>query len=111
MKVLVLFFSFFILLQADVILVKSLACNDIEKLENIPGDVLKDSIKLNIYAMSNDCALLSKQDKIQAHEYTTENKSDKFIKIYLQDSGRILFINRKNIQIEQPGSGTFTYSR
>lgn len=110
-RVLGLFFSLTIFLQADVILVKSLACKDVEKLKTVPDDILKDSIKLNIYAMSNACTILSKSDKIQAHEYEQHKKSDPFTKIYLKKSGRILFIRSKNISVEQPGKRLLNYSR
>ena len=113
MKSIVLFFSILAFLQADVILVKSLACKEIETLEKIPADISQDYIKLNIYAMSNDCAFVSKKDKVQAHEYNYKNQNSLYTKIYLKDSGRILYIRSKNIQIEQPGNinAPVTFSR
>lgn len=92
-----------VLAQADQIKMKSLACPTLEVFEKIPPKALDDNLELSLFAMANECKILSRDDAVNAIGYDPRNDKAIFIKILLKQSGETLYIRRKNLLVEQPG--------
>jgi len=90
-------------MQADQIKMKSLACPSLEIFEKIPPEALQDELALSLYAMANNCRILSRRDSVTAIGYDPRNDKNIFIQIVHNESGETLYIRRKNIEVEQPG--------
>ena len=91
------------LVQADQIKMKSMACPSLETFEKVPPEALEDDIKLSLFAVANNCRILSRKDKVTAIGYDPRNDKSIFIQILHKNSGETLYIRRKNITVEQPG--------
>ena len=100
-KLILTFFVLVSFLNADKVLQKSLACPSIMLLKKAPlGD---DYLGLNLYAISNNCVILSKNSKIQAIGYDPQNKKVQYQEILYKNTGAILYMLRSQMQVEQGG--------
>lgn len=90
-------------LQADQIKVKSLACPSLETFKKVPSEALEDDLSLSLFAVANDCRVLSRSDHVTAIGYDPRNEKTIYIQILHKQSGETLFIRRKNLLVEQPG--------
>lgn len=100
---------FFVLLalisivDADKINKKTLACPDIGKLKKAPVHEGADPLDLSMYVIANDCEILTKHSEVEAIGYDPRNSTEIYQKIVDKKSGRILYILRSVIYIEQGG--------
>jgi hypothetical protein len=90
-------------LSADVITVKTLACPSVTILQKFVKEDLKDPLKLDIYAISNNCIILSKGDKVEALGYDPRNSKEVYQKILYKKTNRELYMRRSSIFVEQGG--------
>jgi len=91
------------MLNADKINKKTLACPTIDKLKKAPVDDKSDSLDLSMYVIASDCLLLSKSSEVEAVGYDPRNSTEIFQKIVDKKSGKILYILRSSIFVEQGG--------
>ncbi len=103
LKYLVIITLFFISLNADIMLQKSLGCPSVTILQKAPLSTDDDILNLNMYAIANDCVIISRRDKIEAVGYDPRNSKDIYQKIIYQKTGSYLYILRSVIQVEQDG--------
>ncbi len=82
---------------------KTLACPTIKQLQNAPLDTAENYMELSMYAIANDCEVLSKRAKIQAIGYDPRNSKEIYQKIIYKKTGKYLYLRRSTIQIEQDG--------
>lgn len=87
----------------DVIKYKTLACPSVELLKKAQDVDMKDSLKLEMYAISNNCVVLSREDHIKALGYDPANSKDIFQQILYKKTSTELYIVRDAIHIEQAG--------
>lgn len=80
-----------------------MACPSLEIFERIPPEALKDDLELSLYAVANNCRILSRKDQVTSIGYDPHNDKSIFIQIIHKNSGETLYIRRKNIIVEQPG--------
>ncbi len=90
-------------MQADMIKKKTLACPSIAILQNSSVETQKNTLKLNMYAIANDCEVLTRKDKVEAIGYDPLNSKEIYQKIMYQKTGEYLYIRRSTIQVEQGG--------
>jgi len=89
-------------LNADKVLVRTLACKTMDALEKAPVNE-EDSMKLNLYAIANECAILSRDAEIQVLGYDPRNTKKMYIQIVDKRTGYNFYILKSKIQIEQGG--------
>jgi len=99
----ILFFLGTGLLMADAIKAQTIGCPNVEIFKRITKETQNDYVKLNLFAMSNDCVLLSQQDKVEAIDYDPANSKTLYMKILYKKTGRVLFVPQNSIYVEQPG--------
>ena len=95
--------AFLSTLNADKITKETLACPTVDKLKKAPTDVDSDSLALSIYTVANDCVLLFKNSEVEAVGYDPRNSTEIFQEILDKNSGKILYILRSSIYVEQDG--------
>jgi len=95
---------------ADSIKAQTIGCPTVDVLKNISKETENDYVKINLFAMANDCLLLSQKDKVEAIDYDSANETALYIKIIHKQSGKVLFVPSSDIYIEQPGKkNTFRF--
>ena len=82
---------------------KSLACPTELILKKAVKIDLSDPLTLEMYAVSNGCVVLGREDKIQALGYDPHNAKDIYQKILYKKTGVELYILREAIEVEQGG--------
>ena len=103
MKYLFILLALFSVLNADKINKKTLACPDIDKLKKAPVHNLSDPLDLSMYAIANDCIILSKNAKVEAVGYDSKKSTEIYQKIMDKKSGKTFYILRSSIFVEQGG--------
>jgi hypothetical protein len=88
---------------ADKIKRKTFACPSIELIKKAPTDKKSSIMDLNMYAIANDCVVLSKHDRVEAVDYNANNSKDLFIKILYKKTGALLYIRSSAIIVEKHG--------
>lgn len=106
MKLVTILFLMYTAVFADKILVTCLGCVEIKSFKNLNKDDAKDSLKLLQYAAQNNCTILSPEDKIEVINQRTSYTSSgsMFSEIQLKSTGKQLYVQKKNIAIEQSGN-------
>ena len=100
------FLSFFLLasvVQADVILYRTLACPSVAILKKAPLDLNSAPLKLEMFTIANSCVILSRGDSIEALGYDPRNSKDVYQEILYKKTSSHLYMLRKAIQVEQGG--------
>lgn len=98
--------SFFLLLgtlNADIMKKKTLACPSVMQLQKAPLQKADNGMKLSTYAISNECLIIDKNDKVEAVGYDPRNSKEIYQKIIHKKTGVALYIIKSSIQIEQGG--------
>ena len=90
-------------LPADMIKKQTLACPTKLILQKAVDIDLSDPLKLEMYAVSNECVVLNREDKVQALGYDPRNSQETFQKILYKKTGVELYILRESISVEQGG--------
>jgi len=99
-------FSLFIIssfLNADMIMHKTLACPTIDSLQKAPVSTDSNPLALQMYSIANNCAILSREDKVVAVGYDSHNSKVIYQKIIYKRTGTQLFMLRSAIAVEQGG--------
>ncbi|MDF1882838.1 hypothetical protein JHD49_02675 [Sulfurimonas sp. SAG-AH-194-C21] len=99
-------FAFLLLvpfIYGDVIKYKTLACPSVELLTKAQDVDMKDSLKLEMYSIANNCVVLSREDHIKALGYDPLNAEGIFQQILYKKTSTELYILRDAIHIEQAG--------
>ncbi len=91
------------ILQSDMLKKKTLACPSVLLLKKAPVDVANASMDMTMYAIANNCEILSKRDKVEAVGYDISNTEAIYQEIIYQKTGATLYIHSSAIQIEQSG--------
>ncbi len=94
-----LFTSF---LSADKVLVRTLACKTMDALKKAPMDE-EDPLKLNMYAIADECIILSRDSQIQVLGYDARNTKKMYVQIVDKRTGYSFYVLKSKIQIEQGG--------
>ncbi len=92
--------------NADIIKKNTLACPTIERLKKAPLDTTENYMELSMYAISNNCVILTKRDKVEAIgslDDDIRNSKEIFKKIMYKKTGVILYMKRSSLQIEKGG--------
>lgn len=89
--------------EADQIRMKSLACPEVEVYDKIPPEALKDDLQLSLFAVANDCRVLSPGDAVKAIGHDPRNEKSLFVQIIVKKSGERLYMRRSKLLVEQPG--------
>lgn len=105
------FFIFFLLflcssLYADLVKKKTLACPSVEQIKKAPLDTKENSLELSMYAIANNCIILTKRDKVESIgslDDDIRNSKEIFQKIMYKKTGAILYMKRSSLQIEKGG--------
>ncbi len=103
MKYILILLFLFTSLSADIIKKKTLACPSVIQLQKAPLDTTDNYINLSTYAITNDCMILGKKDKVKAIGYDPLNSKEIYQKIIYMKTGVYLYILRSSIQVEQDG--------
>ena len=88
---------------ADQILKKTMGCPTVMALKKSPNDSDDNYLELNMYAIANNCVIISKRDKVEAIGYDSRNSKDIFQKIVYKKTGVMLYILSSSIMVEQGG--------
>ena len=97
-------------LQADKVKYKTLACPSIMVLQKVPADTGDNYLDINMYAIANDCVLLTKKSSIESIGYNSNNSQDIYQEIIYRKTGVHLFVKRSDIIIEKFGrKSTFRF--
>ncbi|WP_324171289.1 hypothetical protein [Sulfurimonas sp.] len=110
MRLIIAVLLLFSISYADKIKKKTLACPTVLQLQKAPLNTADNYINLNMYAISNDCVIVSKRDDVEAIGYDSLNSKDIYQKILYKKNGVYLYILKSSIQIEQAGKkSTFRF--
>ncbi|OQX60404.1 MAG: hypothetical protein B5M52_00320 [Helicobacteraceae bacterium 4484_230] len=90
-------------LTADQIKAQTIACPTVEMLKSMPQETENDFVKLNLFAMQNNCEILTKEDGIEAVDYDPANEKALYIKIFSKRTAKTLYVLRRAVLVEQPG--------
>jgi len=82
---------------------RTLGCPSVMLLQKAPHDTEDDYISLNMYAIANDCVLLTKKSSIESIGYNANNAKDIYQEIIYRKTGVHLFVKRSDIIIEKFG--------
>jgi hypothetical protein len=108
-----LFLAFLLIvtsLSADRMKERTLGCPSVMLLQKAPHGTEDDYISLNMYAIANDCVILSPRDSVEAVGYDPLNSKEIFQKVVYKKTDTILYIPRSTIQVEQAGKkGNFRF--
>jgi len=97
-------------LQADKVKFKTLACPSIVILEKVPEDTGDNYLDKNMYAIANNCVLLTKKSSIESIGYNANNSKEIYQEIIYRKTGVHLFVKRSEIIIEKFGrKSTFRF--
>ena len=88
---------------ADQMIKKTMGCPTIMALQKAPTAKKDNYLELNMYAIANDCIIISKGDKIEAIGYDSRNSKNIFQKIIYKKTGVYLYVLRSTIMVEQGG--------
>ncbi len=90
-------------LQADKVKFKTYACPSIVIFEKAPVDTADNYMDIQMYAIANNCVLLTKSSSIEAVGYNANNSKEIYQEIIYRKTGAHLFVKRSNIIIEKFG--------
>ena len=97
-------------LQADKIKRKTLGCPTLDALQKAPVDTADNYLDLNMYAIANNCVIISRRDSVEAVGYNANNAKDEYTKIQYIKTGVFLYIPSTAIIVEQDGkTGKFRF--
>ncbi|WP_321777597.1 hypothetical protein [Sulfurimonas sp.] len=110
MKFILALLLLFSISSADKIKKKTLACPSVLQLQKAPMNTADNYLNLSMYAIANDCVIVSKRDDVEAIGYDSLNSKDIYQKILYKKIGVYLYIIKSSIQIEQEGKkSTFRF--
>ena len=89
--------------QADKVKRKAFACPSIMLLEKAPVDTVDNYMDLNMYAIANNCVILTNRSSIEAVEYNANNSKELYQKIIYKKTGVLLYVPSSSIIVEQAG--------
>ncbi len=90
-------------LQADKIKRKTFGCPSVMLLKKAPADTADNYLDLNMYAIANNCVIISQKDSVEAVGYNANNSKDLYTKILYKKTGVYLYIKSSAIIVEQDG--------
>ena len=90
-------------LSADLVLKKTLACPSLLLLQKSVQEDMQDALRLEMYAIANNCVVLSKQDGVEAIGYDPLNSKDIYQKVLYKKTGVELYMLKSSLQVEQAG--------
>jgi hypothetical protein len=99
----ILFLLAWMPLVADQIKAQTMACPSVNILKSMPRETGNDFVKLNLFAMQNNCEILTRKDAIEAIDYDPANEKALYIKILSKRTAKTLYVLRRAVLIEQPG--------
>ena len=82
---------------------KTLACPSIMILQQLIQKDMQDPLKLEMYAISNSCVVLTRGDIVEALGYDPRNSEEIYQKILYKKTSTQLYILREAIHVEQGG--------
>jgi hypothetical protein len=94
-------------MHADKIKIQTLGCPTLDQLKKAPLDKGEGSLELTMYAIANECVVISKDDKVEALGYDPRNSKDIFQKISYEKTETILYIKKTAITVEKGGKKGF----
>jgi len=103
LKHLLLISLLFLYGNTDKILQKTLACPSVVHLQKAVQEDVRDPLKIEMYAIANDCVILNKNDTVKALGYDPRNSKEMFQQILLKKMNQELYILRSTISVEQGG--------
>ncbi|WP_321777603.1 hypothetical protein [Sulfurimonas sp.] len=110
MKFILALLLLFSISSADKMKKKTLACPTVLQLQKVPMDTADNYLNFSMYAISNNCVIVSKRDDVEAIGYDPLNSKEIYQKIIYQRTGVYLYIIKSSIQIEQEGKkSTFRF--
>ena len=107
MKYIFVFLIFLASLHADKMKIQTLGCPTLEQLKKAPLEKGEGSLELTMYAIANECIVISKHDKVEALGYDPRNSKAIFQEISYQKTGVTLYIKKSSIMVEQGGKKGF----
>jgi len=90
-------------LYSDKVKIKTMACPSVMLLQKAPVDTGDNYLDISMYAIANNCVVLSKDDHIRAVGYNANNSKEIFQKILYEKTGVYLYVKRSAIIIEEEG--------
>jgi hypothetical protein len=90
-------------LYADILKKKTLGCPSVNILQKAPLNTVDNYMALSMYAIANDCVIMSKRDSIEAVGYDPLNSEEIYQKIIYQKTGVYLYVLKSVVQVEQEG--------
>ena len=103
MRLILLSLLFLISANADIMIQKTLGCPSVVLLKKAPVSIADDVLNLNMYAIANDCVIISRRDSVEAIGYDPLNSEAIYQEIVYLKTGVNLYIKKSTIQIEQAG--------
>jgi len=100
----ILLISLSVLLFADKVTTRTLACPSQQQLNSASLEITEDSMNLSMYAIANGCEIIFPGDKIEVIDYDIKKEKEKFHKILYKRTDSYLFVRSSSIFIEQSGS-------
>lgn len=85
---------------ADKIIVQTMGCPSVSTFALVDENARSDIIKMQHFANTHGCVILSPSDKIQV---LNPNAANPFATIVVQRTQARYRVPRKNVQVEQPG--------
>jgi len=92
---------------ADKMKIQTLGCPTLEQLQKAPLEKGQGSLELTMYAIANECIVISKHDRVEALGYDPRNSKSIFQEISYQKTGVTLYIKKSSIIVEQGGKKGF----
>ena len=90
-------------LQADKVKYKTYGCPTVVQLEKMPVDTADNYLDIQMYAIANNCVLLTKKSSIESVGYNANNSQDIYQEVIYRKTGVHLFVKRSMIIIEKFG--------
>ncbi len=107
MKYIVILFILLTSASADKMKIQTLGCPTLDKLKKAPLDKGEGTLELTMYAIANECIVISKHDKVKALGFDPQNSQEIFQKISYQKTGVTLYIKKSAVMVEQGGKKSF----
>jgi len=103
LKNILLLLSLFISLSADRVINETLACPSVLILQKAVQEDMQDALKLEMYAITHGCVVLSRNDSIEALGYDPRNSKEIYQRILYKKTNSELYLLRSSILVEQGG--------
>ena len=103
MKHLTLIIVFLTLLNADRINKKTIACPSVDLLQKTPLFGASEPLAVTMYAIANECVILSKYDLVETIGYDPRSSKEIFQNILYKKENKNLYVPRSSIIIEKSG--------